>query len=41
MKNSKPVARVTRIKFESRADLLNYLNSHGVRWNELAKLNTK
>lgn len=41
--NSKPKAGVSvrRIAFESRADLLGYLNSHGVRWNELNKLKKK
>ena len=41
-KNSKSTGvTVRRIKFESRGDLLDYLNSHGVRWNELNKLNKK
>jgi hypothetical protein len=42
-KNSKPTAGVTvrRIKFDSRGELLAYLHSQGVRWNELNKLNKK
>jgi hypothetical protein len=42
-KNSKGAAGVTvrKIAFESRADLIDYLHSQGVRWNELNKLNKK
>jgi hypothetical protein len=43
-KNSKAGATgvtVRRITFETRGDLLNYLHSQGVRWNELNKLNKK
>ena len=41
-KNSKrTAAKLRRIKFESRGELLDYLHSQGVRWTELNKLKKK
>jgi hypothetical protein len=37
-KSKRTAGRVLRIKFTSRGDLLAYLHSQGVRWQELNKL---